>query len=358
MNKSARHNNARSQAQPKPAARPPPPHQSPPIHPPAPRAIPEQQRAAVLCSRLACVGRLVTMATAWVRSLSCRSYGVADAVVAPSPTTSKKTQTFPVSCATAEDVRDSVATPARHASWKHEKPPRRERRRGGQERERERQQQDGRPRARKKPKQAFMPSPLPAAPATSAFLTMAELPEGHSSRQVVELIFSSGWGPAAAPPEVEAMFRVHSAARAVARFEDARAAARAHGAAARCGADGNEMMRFQCRPAAGPGGSCGVFGAGVATCQLGPYSSAVRTFACSGAAHARAAASSPSPGAGRRAMLVCRVIAGRVRPAHGLDQPGRHHRSSDYDSVDMGDGELVVLDSRAVLPCFLIIYKV
>uniref|UniRef100_J3N4S1 PARP catalytic domain-containing protein n=1 Tax=Oryza brachyantha TaxID=4533 RepID=J3N4S1_ORYBR len=52
-------------------------------------------------------------------------------------------------------------------------------------------------------------------------------------------------------------------------------------------------------------------------------------------------------------MLVCRVIAGRVRPAH---DHSRHH-ASDYDSVDMGNGELVVLDSRAVLPCFLIIYK-
>ncbi|CAM0956249.1 unnamed protein product [Alopecurus aequalis] len=286
------------------------------------------------------------MATAWVRSLSCRSYGVADAVVAPSP--SKKAQTqplLPVSCATAADVRDSVAS-ARHA-WKHQKP-RRERQRGGHER-----QQDARPRPKKKPKQmaaAFMPSP--AAPVSSAFLTMAELPDGHSSRQVVELIFSSGWDPvAAAVPEVEAMFRVHSAARAVARFEEARAAARAHGAAARCGADGNEMMRFQCRPAAGAGG---VFAAGVATCQLGPSSSAVRTFACSGVAHARAAS---SPGAGRRAMLVCRVIAGRVRPAHGEDK-ARLYRSSNYDSVDMGNGELVVLDSRAVLPCFLVIYKV
>jgi hypothetical protein len=37
----------------------------------------------------------------------------------------------------------------------------------------------------------------------------------------------------------------------------------------------------------------------------------------------------------------------------GQDQPGRHCHSSDYDSVDMCDGELVVLDSRAVLPCFL-----
>ena len=113
------------------------------------------------------------------------------------------------------------------------------------------------------------------------------------------------------------------------------------------------MMRLQCRTAAGASAG-GVFGAGVATCQLGPSGSTVRTFTCSGAAHARAAS---SPGAGRRAMLVCRVIAGRVRPAHGEDQASRH-RSSDNDSEDMGDGELVVLDSRVLLPCFLIIYKV
>ncbi|GJM91415.1 hypothetical protein PR202_ga07780 [Eleusine coracana subsp. coracana] len=177
---------------------------------------------------------------------------------------------------------------------------------------------------------------------------MAELPEGHSSRRVVELIFSSGWGGGGgATPEVEALFRVHSAARAVARFEEARAAARAHGAAARCGADGNEMMRFQCRR----GASADVFGAGVDTCRLGASASAVRTFACSAAAHASAGGGngdSATP-SGRRAMLAS-------------DDPAaaRRHASStaDYDSVDMGNGELVVLDSRAVLPCFLIIYKV
>jgi hypothetical protein len=35
--------------------------------------------------------------------------------------------------------------------------------------------------------------------------------------------------------------------------------------AARCGADGNEMMQFQCRTATGPDG---VFGAGVTTFRL------------------------------------------------------------------------------------------
>ncbi|CAL4940542.1 unnamed protein product [Urochloa decumbens] len=300
------------------------------------------------------------MATAWVRSLSCRSsYAVTDAAVAPSPA-KKPPPPVPLSCATAAaaDVMDAVAY-AQQAR----------RKKMGRERERERRR-EARPRPKKKPKPMakaaaaagalFMPSPAPGPPvASSAFLTMAELPEGHSSRRVVELIFSSGWGGAAGAseqPSVEALFRVHSAHRAVARFEEARAAARAHGAAARCGADGNEMMRFQCRPDA-PGG---VFGAGVATCRLGASASAVRTFACSGAAHASAAGAGAAAG-GRRAMLVCRVIAGRVRPAN--DPSPRHAHASSataagYDSVDMGNGELVVLDSRAVLPCFLIIYKV
>ncbi|KAL6906422.1 hypothetical protein ACP4OV_004023 [Aristida adscensionis] len=297
------------------------------------------------------------MATAWVRSLSCRS---SNAVVAPSPVKKPPpppSPPLPISCAAAAaaDVRDAVALAQQHAR----------RRKLGRERERERERRrEPRPRPKKKPKPTaaaagapFMPSPA-LEPASSAFLTMAELPEGHSSRRVVELIFSSGWGDGAAAagaagagaPAVEALFRVHSAARAVARFEEARAAARAHGAAARCGADGNEMMRFQCRASADAGG---VFGAGVATCRLGSSCTAVRTFACSAAAHASAGGG--AIGAGRRAMLVCRVIAGRVR--HATD-PARHASAADYDSVDMGNGELVVLDSRAVLPCFLIIYKV
>lgn len=71
---------------------------------------------------------------------------------------------------------------------------------------------------------------------------------------------------------------------------------------------------------------------------------AVRTFAVSGGAH-----DSAGGGAGRRAVLVCRVIAGRVR-----------NESSDKEceSVSVGMNELIVLDQCGVLPCFLIIYKV
>ncbi|KAF8697879.1 hypothetical protein HU200_035373 [Digitaria exilis] len=306
------------------------------------------------------------MATAWVRSLSCRSsYAVTDAAVAPTPAKKPPPPPLPFSCATAaaSDAMDAVAYAQQQARRK--KMGRERERRRGELREKPRP-----PRPKKKPKPMaakdaplFMPSPAPGPPVvSSAFLTMAELPEGHSSRRVVELIFSSGWSGAAgasSSPSVEALFRVHSAPRAVARFEEARAAARAHGAAARCGADGNEMMRFQCRASAASDDDAhggGVFGAGVATCRLGASASAVRTFACSGAAHASVAGGGAAAG-GRRAMLVCRVIAGRVRPAN--DASPRHGgAAAGYDSIDMGNGELVVLDSRAVLPCFLIIYKV
>lgn len=84
----------------------------------------------------------------------------------------------------------------------------------------------------------------------------------------------------------------------------------------------------------------------------------VRTFDGSGGAHASVARGLAS--SGRRAMFLCRVIAGRVADGgtttgSGEDRvtaPGKEH-----DSVRVGKGELVVFDRRAVLPCFLIIYK-
>jgi hypothetical protein len=133
------------------------------------------------------------------------------------------------------------------------------------------------------------------------------------------------------PGEAEMLFRVHNTSRSVARFEDYRAA------------DGNEMMRFSPAPPYGPA-SAADGGDGVDTAR-------VWTFDGSGGAHA----SARGPATGRRAMLLCMVIAGRVAEAGtGSDSslPGKEH-----DSLRVGKGELVVLDRRAVLPCFLIIYK-
>lgn len=140
------------------------------------------------------------------------------------------------------------------------------------------------------------------------------------------------------------LFRVHNPARAVARFEDYRAAVRARaGGASRSAADGNEMMRFS--PAPPPYGS-----ASASAVTGGEEALRVRTFDGSGGAHASSARGLAA--SGRRAMFLCRVIAGRVAEAGTTTGPGEEH-----DSVRVGKGELVVFDRRAVLPCFLIIYK-
>lgn len=59
---------------------------------------------------------------------------------------------------------------------------------------------------------------------------------------------------------------------------------------------------------------------------------------------------------GKRAMLVCRVIAGRIKknPEGNVE---------DYDSVAGAVGvysnldELYVFNPKAILPCFVVIYR-
>ncbi|OEL17731.1 hypothetical protein BAE44_0021251 [Dichanthelium oligosanthes] len=222
-----------------------------------------------------------------------------------------------------------------------------------------------------KPKPGAVPPPPPPGP-LGPVPALTELPAGHSSRQVVEIIFLSSWSPlplpvpqpppplpqpgaptttstSAFPGVVEMLFRVHNPARAVARFEDYRASVRARaGGAARSAADGNEMMRFSPAPPYGSSPSSSTTATGG-----GEDDPRIRTFDGSGGAHA----SGRGPATGRRAMFLCRVIAGRVAEAgtgaHPA-APGKEH----FDSVRVGKGgELVVFDRRAVLPCFLIIYR-
>ncbi|XP_078448099.1 uncharacterized protein LOC144716737 [Wolffia australiana] len=191
------------------------------------------------------------------------------------------------------------------------------------------------------PKQQPVPRPIksrtrarPIGEPSSSSPALAELPVGHSSRRVVELIFSSSWCPKGTSftGAVEMVFKVRNPAKTVARFEEYRDGVRAKAGAddARCAANGNEMMRFH---SAGEGP---VYEEGIA---------GIRTFAGSGGAHESAA------GGKRRAMLLSRVIAGRVRGQHG-------GAAAEFESVSGAKGELVVFDQRAILACFLIIYAV
>lgn len=64
---------------------------------------------------------------------------------------------------------------------------------------------------------------------------------------------------------------------------------------------------------------------------------------------------------GRRAMLVCRVIAGRVKK-NADGQGGGGGGVEEYDSVAGAVGvysnldELYVFNPKAILPCFVVIY--
>ncbi|KAL1333564.1 hypothetical protein HN51_062407 [Arachis hypogaea] len=196
--------------------------------------------------------------------------------------------------------------------------------------------------------------------ATSA-RPVTELPDGHPSRNVVEIIFHTSWGPKPFPGRVEVIFKIQNGARTVSRFEEFREGVKARAAAcsaglmgeegsnwekenARCVADGNEVMRFQC---------LGPTEDGAAAVWSFPErkGSTICTFSGSGGAH-----ESAGGGKGRRAMLVCRVVAGRVSKQLGIADSGLEKRVG-FDSVSGENGDLLVFDSRAVLPCFLIIYR-
>ncbi|KAG7557557.1 hypothetical protein ISN44_As11g035260 [Arabidopsis suecica] len=184
-----------------------------------------------------------------------------------------------------------------------------------------------------------------------ALPVLTDLPDGHPSRNVVEIIFQSSWSSDEFPGRVEMIFKVENGSKAVTRFEEYREDVKSrwrlkfdsdevNGGAcdedARCLADGNEMMRFfPLGPIPGGinGGAWGFpSGKGAAVC----------TFSGSGEAHA-----STGGGGGRRAMLICRVIAGRVAKKGEFGS----------DSVAGRAGELIVFDARAVLPCFLIFFR-
>ncbi|KAI3468911.1 hypothetical protein Pfo_025574 [Paulownia fortunei] len=194
--------------------------------------------------------------------------------------------------------------------------------------------------------------------AESYFPSLTELPKGHPSRNVVEIIFHTSWGEKSFSGMVEMVFKVQNLTRTVNRFEEYREVVkhRASCAAAgdgnedhvRCVADGNEVMRFYCLGATTTGGAYETGGG--AWAFQGGKRAGVSTFSGSGVAHEKAGG-----GRGRRAMLVCRVIAGRVYKQLGFDSllQGR----IGYDSVGGVNGELHVFETRALLPCFLIIYK-
>ncbi|CAN1258807.1 hypothetical protein LINPERPRIM_LOCUS9991 [Linum perenne] len=278
------------------------------------------------------------MASGWVKSLQCKSRAYDD-VFSPSPRNLIASSSCRHTSRSIKDVVDSSA-----ANNHRRKLPK---------------SKSHKPVPKPNPKPDSFPthtrrhSRTQSNPETTSSLypALTELAEGHPSRNVVEIIFQSSWSERSFSGRIEMIFKVQNGSRTSTRFEEYREAVKSRAGLpggggtweenARCVADGNEMMRFYCLgPAGGVGdarGSAWVFpgGKGAAIC----------TFSGSGGAH-----ESAGGGKGRRAMLVCRVIAGRVWKQIGCE-------SVLAEVSGDKNGELLVFDSRAVLPCFLIIYK-
>lgn len=291
------------------------------------------------------------MASGWVKSLQCKSRAFED-VYHPNPKTLMQSASCRKSVQNIKDVIDTT---------KHHHKPRKSK---------------TLPQSSKNPTSKY-PRPVKPdtvlSPTTRSHLTsstrtydpflpaLTELPEGHPSRNVVEIIFHTSWTSKAFTGQIEMIFKVQNGSKTVKRFEEYRELVKSRSGSsapnggsaceeenARCIADGNEVMRFQCL---GPTSGGGVYDAcGNAWGLSGGKGSAICTFSGSGMAHENAGG-----GRGRRAMLVCRVIAGRIADQLGIDM--LLDVRVGYDSVNGVNGELLLFDSRAVLPCFLIIYK-
>jgi hypothetical protein len=212
---------------------------------------------------------------------------------------------------------------------------------------------------------------------------VSELGSEDTSRNIIEIIFQSSWLKKQSPVcRVERILKVHNTARTLARFEEYRDAVKAKAKKKqhpRCTADGNELLRFHC---ADLGCSLGLHGAAhlcgaCPTCAIirdgfsllhnnssGSNNAGIRTMATSGRAHDAAAAATTTEESSSRAMLVCRVVAGRVKrqQPRGVDE-GEESEEEEYESVAGSAGvysnmeELLVFNPRAILPCFVVIYK-
>ncbi|KAL5213996.1 hypothetical protein ABZP36_003148 [Zizania latifolia] len=205
---------------------------------------------------------------------------------------------------------------------------------------------------------------------------VSELGPEDTSRNIIEIIFQSSWLKKQSPVcAVDRILKVHNAPRTLARFEDYRHSVKAKAATVlsrrhpRCTADGNELLRFHCATLScalglhgathlcddDACGACAVIRDGFRPPAPAP-AGGIRTMATSGRAHDAVAEDGERP----RAMLVCRVIAGRVRREQQQEEDSTEE---EYDSVAGTAGvysnldELEVFNPTAILPCFVVVYR-
>lgn len=209
---------------------------------------------------------------------------------------------------------------------------------------------------------------------------VTELIEGDSSRKIVEIICKTSWLKAENNcGRIERVLKVHNMQRTLARFEEYREMVKIKASKLpkkhpRCLADGNELLRFYGTTIAC---SLGINGSSnlcltekCCVCRIIRHGFSIRkemkggigvfTTSTSGRAFESITLDEENPSV-RKALLVCRVIAGRVhRPLDNLeDIAGQTGFDSLAGKVGLYSNieELYLLNPRALLPCFVVICK-
>ncbi|CBI20489.3 unnamed protein product, partial [Vitis vinifera] len=209
---------------------------------------------------------------------------------------------------------------------------------------------------------------------------VTELVEGDSSRKIVEIICRTSWLKSENHcGRIERVLKVHNMQKTLGRFEEYREMVKTKASKLpkkhpRCLADGNELLRFYGTTmtcALGVNGSsnlcisdkccvCRIIRHGFSAKKELKGGIGVFTTSTSGRAFESIEVYDEDPSI-RKALIVCRVIAGRVhRPLENIqDMAGQ----SGFDSLAGKVGlysnieELYLLNPRALLPCFVVICK-
>ncbi|CAA2980220.1 Gastrula zinc finger xFG20-1 [Olea europaea subsp. europaea] len=213
---------------------------------------------------------------------------------------------------------------------------------------------------------------------------VSELIDGDTSKNVVRIIFKTGWPDKAKEPIIHRILKIHNSPKILARFEEYRECVKSKAAKngavksrdERCIADGNELLRFHCATYTcdlGQNGNstlcnqlyCGV--CGIVQSGFSPKLDGISTLLTSWRAHVAIPEEMEQEFEFmhmKRAMLVCRVIAGRVGSdpvSFDKDDPGFDSlvgRATGFSPRLDDEDELLVFNPTAVLPCFVIEYTV
>ncbi|KAM1119693.1 hypothetical protein ACFX1X_044323 [Malus domestica] len=210
---------------------------------------------------------------------------------------------------------------------------------------------------------------------------VSELGPEDTSKNIVEIIFQSSWLKKQTPIcKIDRILKVHNTQKTITKFEEYRDSIKAKATKLpkkhpRCIADGNELLRFHCTTFAcslGLNGSsnlcnsiphcnvCSIIKNGFNKFSGELTEQGILTTATSGRAHDKAVVAAEE--GDKRAMLVCRVIAGRVKKNLEGSVGNGNVGMEEYDSVAGAVGvysnldELYVFNPKAILPCFVVIY--